>query len=90
MVIGTSFLLILFSIYMLGRNEIVSKLRVKLLEEEADWAKSHLALWATKSSLPRYESLPSYQSMFWHFWKPVYSYEKGLKPIEEYYKRGEK
>jgi hypothetical protein len=71
----------------LKRNSQVRDLRIKLLDEEAEWGIAQIRLGKLHTEkFKRYESLPSYNRMLYSIWVLVSKYEKDLKPIEEYYK----
>ena len=61
----------------LRRNSQVYKFRTRILREDS-------AAWkGRRPFFPRYDSLPSYNSMFWKFWIPVNSFERRLSRLGE-------
>lgn len=79
----------LLAIYMgFIRNYQVYKLRDKVLQEEGNWLHAHPDH-LTQCRYPyhfRYKALPSYDRMLYSFWTRVSTFEKRLKPVEEYHK----
>jgi hypothetical protein len=53
-------LLVLFFIYLICRNELVYKFRMKTLYDKT---------FSEKERLERFRKLPSHDKMFWQFWK---------------------
>jgi hypothetical protein len=76
-ILGVCFATMVFCIYMLRRNFQVRDLRTELLYEERAYP---------NCDYRRYDSLPSYDSMLLHFWKPLSSYRKDLPPLSTIYK----
>ena len=79
------FLAIIVNILMLIRNNQVYDLRQELSHEEFVWVIAQPDKFTGYPTFLRYSSLPSYNSMLLHFWKPVSSYREALSPLESYY-----
>ena len=89
MLLVVVFLALLSGFYMLWRNHQVYKMRMRLLNEESAWLELHTMRLLERGyhfdGFRRYDTLPTYNRMFYTFWKSLPSYEKELKPINEYY-----
>ena len=80
--------IVLYGVGMLIRNQMVFKLRGRLLREEGDWLQQHLAELADgrrQGIFERYKRLPSYGVMVLKFWRTMGSFERELGSIEQYY-----
>jgi len=77
-------LIIIMSLFMMYRNFRVHEFRMRLLAEEDKFIRGDVnQRW--KGKFIRFESLPSYDSMLLHFWKPLSSYEREF-PLNKFYK----
>ena len=75
--------IIIFSITMLIRNQLVYNFRTKLLKEEFEFTKQRILQGKGFDGYRRHDSLPSYDSMLWSLFTP---FKKYYKPLSDFYK----
>lgn len=80
---------LIVGILILIRNKMVYRLRSRLLAEEGDWLRGHLAEMSDGRRqggvYERYKCLPSYDAMVLRFWRTPSSFEREIGPVEQYY-----
>lgn len=91
-VLGT--LGILFAIYMLIRNELVCRFRIKFIEDESSFYQKHYTIIYVKAKLSGKhvkhlmiyaDLLPSYDTMYYKFWIPLKDFTKDLPSFPKAY-----
>ncbi len=85
---------ILFSIYMIIRNELVCGFRIKFIEDESSFYEKHYSLICAKAKLSSKhvthlmvysDLLPSYETMYSKFWIPLKDFTKDLPSFPKAY-----
>lgn len=82
-------IIVLLSITCMIRNELVVRLRRRLLDEEYHWVIEHYEEFREERRqyglFERFHRLPSYYLMVLKLWRTMASFEREVGPIEQYY-----
>lgn len=85
-IFSTLILCLLFILLMLWRNGCVSAFLTCMLREEGEYLNRRIEAGKGYDGYRRYNSLPTYDHLLYHFWHRLSFWEK---PLSDYYKENE-